>query len=77
VASKLSWRGNPLIRFGVGRTFNVDAGPSCFEDVVKALGLSPNEYEQSAQLKAWVQKNKDHKYVPPDLLQAWNMGIRG
>jgi hypothetical protein len=52
----------------------VPAGPSSFEEVVKTLGLSPNEYEQSAQLKDWVQKNKDQKYVPPDLLQAWNMG---
>ena len=56
---------------------SVAAGPSSFEEVVKTLGLSPNEYEHSSQLKAWVQKNKDQKYVPPDLLQAWNMGGRG
>jgi hypothetical protein len=56
---------------------NVAAGPSSFEEVVKTLGLSPNEYEHSAQLKAWVQKNKDQKYVPQDLLQAWNIGVRG
>jgi hypothetical protein len=53
------------------------AGTCSFEEVVKTLGLSPNEYEQSAQLKAWVQKNKDQKYVPPGLLQAWNMGVDG
>ena len=56
---------------------NVQAGPCSFEEVVKTLGLSPNEYEQSAQLKAWVQKHKDQKYVPPGLLQAWNMGVEG
>jgi len=49
------------------------AGPSSFEEIVKRLSLSPDEYEHSAQLKAWVQKNKDQKYVPPNLLQAWNM----
>jgi dihydrofolate reductase len=38
-------------------------GPSSFDEVVKTLRLSPNEYEQSTQLKAWVQKNKDQKYV--------------
>ncbi|HEY2393142.1 MAG TPA: hypothetical protein VGK22_18345 [Candidatus Angelobacter sp.] len=53
---------------------NVDipAGPCSFDEIVNTLGLSPSEYEQSAPLKAWVKKNKDQKYVPPDLLQAWN-----
>jgi hypothetical protein len=49
-------------------------GPSSFEEIVKRLSLSPDEYEHSAQLKAWVKNNKDQKYVPPSLLQAWNMG---
>jgi hypothetical protein len=49
------------------------AGPSSFEEIVKRLGLSPDDYEDSAQLKAWAQKNKDQKYVPPNLLQAWNI----
>ena len=31
------------------------------------------EYESSIQLKEWVRKNKDQKYVPSDLLQAWNI----
>ena len=56
---------------------SVAIGPSSFEEVVKTLGLSPNEYERSAQLKAWVQKNKNQKYVPLGLLQAWNMGVEG
>ena len=29
------------------------------------------------QLKAWVQKNKDQKYVPSDLLRAWNFEVKG
>jgi hypothetical protein len=48
-------------------------GPSSFEEIVKKLNLSPDDYTHSAQLKAWVQKNKDEKYVPPSLLQAWKM----
>jgi hypothetical protein len=52
-------------------------GPSSFEEIVKTLRLSPGEYEHSAQLKAWVQKNKDQKYVPSNLLQAWNIVVRG
>jgi len=31
----------------------------------------------SQQLKDWVQRNKDQKYVPSNLLQAWNMVVRG
>jgi hypothetical protein len=49
------------------------AGPSSFEEIVKGLHLSPDEYEHSAQLKAWVKKNKGQKYVPPNLLKAWHM----
>lgn len=48
-------------------------GQSTFEQLVAALGLFPEEYEGSNVLKAWVQKNKDHKYVPLDLLRAWGL----
>jgi hypothetical protein len=49
------------------------AGPCSFEEIVKKLGLSPDDYMHSAQLKSWVRKNKDQKYVPPSLLQAWKI----
>jgi hypothetical protein len=49
------------------------AGPSSFEEIVKGLQLSPDEYEHSTQLKAWVKKNKSQKYVPLNLLKAWGM----
>jgi hypothetical protein len=52
-------------------------GPSSFEEVVKKLRLSPAEYEHSVQLKDWVRKNKDQKYVPSDLLKAWDFEVRG
>ena len=42
-----------------------------FEQVVKELRLSPQEYESSAALKEWVRANKDEKYVPSYLLKAW------
>jgi hypothetical protein len=50
----------------------VDAQPSSFEQVVRKLRLSPDQYLDSFQLKEWVRKNKDQKYVPLDLLKAWN-----
>jgi hypothetical protein len=52
-------------------------GATSFEEIVKKLQLSPNEYVNSQQLKDWVQRNKDQKYVPSNLLQAWNMVVRG
>ena len=51
-------------------------GASSFEEIVRRLRLSPAEYEDSIQLKAWVQKNKDHRYVPSSLLQAWGVEVK-
>ncbi len=48
-----------------------------FEQMVKTLGLSPNEYAASARLKEWVRRNKEEKYVPSDLLEAWGFEKEG
>jgi hypothetical protein len=42
-----------------------------FDHVVLRLGLSPSQYANSAELKDWVRKHKDEKYVPPRLLELW------
>jgi len=63
-------RGNP--NWGKPEPF-APTGPSTFEHVVKKLGLSPHEYQDSTALKSWVLKNKNHKYVPQDLLDAWGI----
>lgn len=42
-----------------------------FDRVVENLGLTPEEYLASSALKEWVRQNKDEKYVPPHLLEAW------
>jgi hypothetical protein len=62
-------RGNP--NWGKAAPYTLGSSISSFDSLVKSLGLSPEQYESSSQLKAWVGKNKDHKYVPPDLLEAW------
>jgi hypothetical protein len=41
------------------------------------LRLSSGDYQHSTQLKAWVQKNKGQKYVPTDLLGAWDFEVKG
>jgi hypothetical protein len=52
-----------------------DVQPSSFEQVVRKLRLSPDQYLGSVQLREWVRKNKDQKYVPSDLLKAWDFEI--
>lgn len=44
-----------------------------FEEVTRALRLTPSEFESSVALKEWVLKNKDQKYVPLDLLGVWKL----
>lgn len=48
---------------------------SSFEEVVKALCLSPDQYAYSAELRAWVERNKDVKYVPPELLMLFGLNV--
>ncbi len=49
--------------------------PSSFERVVKALNILPEEYQSSPELKEWVWRNKDHKYVPTGLLEAFGFRV--
>lgn len=51
--------------------------PTSFEGVAKTLRLSPGDFEGSILLKEWVFKNKNQRYVPPDLLQAWGFTVEG
>jgi hypothetical protein len=48
---------------------------SSFERVVDFLNLSPEQYQSSSELREWVLQNKDHKYVPPDLLKAFGFQV--
>ena len=64
-------RGNP--NWGKPDIYSAaDVQPSSFEQIVRKLRLSPDQYLGSVQLKEWVGKNKDQKYLPSDLLKAWN-----
>jgi hypothetical protein len=45
--------------------------PNSFEEMVRELNLLPEEYANSAKLRAWVLRYKDEKYVPSDLLKAF------
>ena len=67
-------RGNP--NWGKAQCFLPPGTGSAFDSLVKSLGLSPEQYEDSSTLKNWVCKNKDHKYVPVELLEAWGLAVR-
>jgi hypothetical protein len=67
-------RGNPnwgkVVPYG-----ELIATPATFDALTSSLGLSPEQYESSAVLKEWVSRNKNHKYVPQDLLEAWGFTV--
>jgi len=42
-----------------------------FDHLVATLGLDPDEYENSTELKERVRRNKEQKYVPTELLKCW------
>lgn len=58
-----------------GATNSLPFSESSFERVVVSLKLSPEEYESSTELREWVLQNKDHKYVPPELLKAFGFHV--
>lgn len=68
-------RGNP--NWGKADAQDAPVVPTSFEDFVKKLRLSPADYEGSLQLKEWVRKNKDQKYIPDDLLKVWGFEVKG
>ncbi len=64
-------RGNP--NWGKAQPFILSTEGCEFDSLVKALKLRPEQYEASVELRQWSIRNKDHKYVPQHLLQAWNL----
>jgi hypothetical protein len=69
-------RGNPNWGKPEGAVV-ANPAPTSFEEIVKKLRLRRVDYLCSQQLKDWVRKNKDRKYVPLDLLEAWNFEAEG
>jgi hypothetical protein len=48
---------------------------SSFDHVVETLNLSPHQYEGSSQLKEWVRRNKNERYVPTEVLNAFGFDV--
>ena len=46
-----------------------------FEQVVKEYKLTPDQYVRSTRLREWARRNKNSKYIPEALLEAWGFEI--
>jgi hypothetical protein len=46
-----------------------------FEIQVEPLGLSRAEYQDSAELRRWCERNRNRCYVPEWLLKEWKMQV--
>jgi hypothetical protein len=44
-----------------------------FDREAERLKLTPEQYQDSLELRAWAQRNKSWRFVPEDLLEAWGM----
>jgi hypothetical protein len=51
------------------------ASQTSFERVVQELDLLPSGYASSPRLRDWVSRNKDQKYVPSELLEAFGFEV--
>ena len=47
-----------------------------FEKQVEKLGLHPDEYQDSPQLRNWCLRNATSHYVPEYLLKLWGVNVR-
>ncbi len=46
-----------------------------FEQIVKEFKISPEQYIRSTRLREWARRNKNSKYIPEALLEAWGFEI--
>jgi hypothetical protein len=67
-------RGNP--NWGKPET-TMQVAPTIteFEQVVHTLHLRPEEYVRSTRLREWANRNRNSKYIPEPLLEAWGFEI--
>jgi len=65
-------RGNP----NWGKPLMVGPPPVIeFERVVREFKLRPEQYIRSTRLREWARHNKNSKYIPEPLLEAWGFEI--
>jgi hypothetical protein len=46
-----------------------------FQQVTRELKLQPEQYIRSNRLREWARHNKNSRYIPEPLLEAWGFEI--
>ena len=46
-----------------------------FAQIVREFDLQPDQYIHSIRLREWANRNKNSKYIPEFLLEAWGFEI--
>jgi hypothetical protein len=62
--------------WSMGCPLPVPMALSQFERKVKSLALTQGEWVKSVALRNWVQLHKNTKYVPEELLAAYDMSVQ-
>ena len=44
-----------------------------FDQLVREYGLEPEKILRSHRMRAWAERNANHKYIPEELLDAWGI----
>jgi hypothetical protein len=46
-----------------------------FAQIVREFDLQPDQYITSTRLREWAQRNKNSKFIPEPLLEAWGFEV--
>jgi hypothetical protein len=67
-------RGNP--NWGKPE-MNIPTTPTVteFEQVTREFDLQPDQYIRSTQLREWASRNRNSKFIPEALLEAWGFEV--
>ncbi len=53
----------------------IDPVPSAFDKKVESLGLKPERYGHSKELKVWSKEHYRTRFVPENLLDLWGLSL--
>lgn len=68
----MSRRGHPNFT-NPSRIGPLKKSPTSFDSLIAELGMSAQECTSSPDVRQWVIRNKDDKYVPIEILEAFGL----
>jgi hypothetical protein len=51
--------------------------PTGFDVKVQKLGLNSGNWASSEELRKWCEQNKNHCYIPEQVLKRWKIVVNG